>query len=203
MEIGRASTQANLREGITDHPAAIKRPKYLASRVCGNDKHGYGLDFQVRLAPNLALQLHTTMELLQLFAFPDLYALAHFLAWAFTNFPIGDFLSAFFVASQRASICSRGRSLNSRPDLRASASIARNRRENFAFAFFSAISGSTCRNRARFTAANSKSPISSSNFRRSLSLSAISSSAVSSRTLSITPLAFSQSKPMRDALRAS
>ena len=41
-------------------------------------------------------------------------------------------------------------------------SICLNRMENFAFAFFSAISGSTSRNLAKFTEANSRYPISSS-----------------------------------------
>src|SRR5690349_19911056 len=126
----------------------------MASLVRGNNKRGYGLYLHLRFSPYLVLKLHATEDLLQSLAFSDLYALPHFLDCVFAISPTNDFPSSFFVASQRASLSSRGRSLHSRPDSRANTSIARKRRENFAFAFLSAISGSTCRKRERFIAAN-------------------------------------------------
>src|SRR6266566_3113806 len=127
----------------------------------------------------------------------------HLRAWALANSRLHAFPSASFVASHRVSISSRERFLNSRPDSRARASIARTRRENFRLAFLSAISGSTSRNRARFTAANSRSPISSSICRWPPPFNAVSSSAVSSCILATTPAESSQSKPIREALRVS
>src|SRR5690242_103061 len=209
MQVRCAIPQTDHRERVADHAVVIKRPEDLPSGVRRHHERCDWLNFQVCFAPNLALESHATLKLLELLAFANLDARAHFRACAFASSPgtpiagSASGSSAPFAASQRASISSRGRSLNSRPDSRARASMARNRRENFAFAFFSAISGSTCTNRARFTAANKKSPISSSIFRWSLSFSAISSSAVSSRILSMTPPTLSQSKPIRDALRVN
>src|SRR5690242_1902090 len=203
MQVRHAIAHTDHRERVADQPGAIKRSQYLPPGLRRHHERRDWLNLQVCLAPNLALELHTTLKLLELLALADLDWAAHFRVCSFASSRNGDCPSAFFVAPQSASISSLGRSLNSRPDLRARASIARNRLENFALAFFNAISGSTCKNRARFTAANSRSPISSSNFCWSLSLKAISNSAVSSRILSMTPFAFSQSNPIRDALRVS
>src|SRR5712664_214642 len=169
----------------------------------GHNKHGSRLDFQVGFSPNLALELHATMEFIETLALPNDDLLAHCFACAALISGERDFPSDFFAASQNASISSRGRSLNSRPFFRASPSMARNRRENFALAFLSAISGSIFRNRERFTAAKSKSPSSSSIFRCSCSLSALFNSPDSSCIFSKIPPASSQSKPIREALRVS
>src|SRR5438105_1906030 len=203
MQVRGAVAQAHDRQGIANQAAMLERAKHLAARMRRHHKQRGGLDFQVRLTPDLPLEFHATMELLQRLELAHNDVSAHLRACAFSSSLASDFPSASFAASHSASISSRGRPLNSRPDSRAKASIARNLRENFAFAFFSAISGSTCKNRARFTAANRKSPISSSIPCWSLSFIAISNSAVSSRIFSMTPSAFCQSKPIRDALRVS
>src|SRR5260370_20547340 len=132
--------------------------------MCGNDKHGSRLDFQVGFSPNLALQIHATMEFIETLTLPNGDLLAH----CFVGVPLisgrRGFPSDFFAASQNASISSRGRFLNSRPFFRASLSMARNLRETFALAFLSAISGSIFKKRDRFTAGQNKSPRSSANF---------------------------------------
>src|SRR5258708_11549368 len=162
MEVRHAIAQADDRERISNQAVSIKRAQHLPAGMRGHHEHRRGLHFQVLLPPDRALQLHTAVVLFERLALAHLDVSAHFRACAFTSSLIRGFPSAFFVASQRASISSRGRSLNARPDSSASASIARKRRENLALALLSAISGSTCKNRARFIAANSKSPISSS-----------------------------------------
>src|SRR5260370_27646068 len=130
----------------------------------GHDKHSSRLDFQVGLSQNLALEIHATMEFIETRALPNGDLLVH----CFVGVPLFSgkrgFPSDFFAASQNASISSRGRFLNSRPFFRASPSMARNLRENFALAFLSAISGSIFKKRERFTAATNKSPPSSSIF---------------------------------------
>src|SRR5215469_324769 len=203
MQIRHTIAYPNHGERIANHAATIERAKHLPARVRRYNKRRDRLDFQIRLTPNQALEFHATLKVLELLALADPDPSAHFRACAFASSRVADSPSASFVPSQRASISSRRRSLNSRPDSRARASIARNRCENFALAFFRAISGSTCRNRAKFTAANKKSPISSSVLRWSFSCTALSSSTVSSRILSMTPFALSQSNPIREALRVS
>src|SRR5207245_2409866 len=180
-----------------------KCTQHLPARMCGHHEHGDRLHLQIRLAPDLALEFHATVEFLERLAFAHQDVPAHLRAWALANSRLHAFPSASFVASHRVSISSRERFLNSRPDSRARASIARTRRENFRLAFLSAISGSTSRNRARFTAANSRSPISSSICRWPPPFNAVSSSAVSSCILATTPAESSQSKPIREALRVS
>src|SRR6516225_690337 len=164
MEIRHVVLQARNRQGVGDHAAVFKRAQDLAASMRGHHEHGDRLDLQIRLAPDLPLEFHAAVKFLELLAFAHLNVQAHWRACRLANSRTNGFPSASFVASHRASICSRERFLNSRPDSRARFSMARNRRANFAFAFLSAISGSTSRNRARFTAANSRSPISSSIF---------------------------------------
>ena len=67
---------------------------------------------------------------------------------------------ALLDSSQSSSMRARGRSANRVPPRMAAASIQLKRCLNLRFAFFSAISGSTPRNLATFTAVNSKSPTS-------------------------------------------
>src|SRR5215469_6946684 len=203
MEIRHAVPQACDRQGVGDHAAVFKRTQDLAAGVRGHHEHGDRLNLQIRLAPDLPLEFHAALKFLELLAFAHLNVRAHWRACPFANSRTNGFPSACFVASHRASICSRERFLNSRPDSRARSSMARNRRANFAFAFLSAISGSTSRNRARFTAANSRSPISSSILCWLPSPSAVWSSAFSSCIFAMTPAESSQSKPIREALRVS
>src|SRR5258707_3346048 len=130
----------------------------------GDYKYRCRLDFQLGFLPNLSLKFHAAMEFLEAFALPNDDSFAHDFVCAPSSSRNRGFSSACLVASQSPSISPRGKSLNSRPLFCASLSIPRNRRENFALAFFNAISGSTFKNRERFTAANSKSPTSSSIF---------------------------------------
>src|SRR5258707_2468511 len=167
----------------------------------GDYKYRCRLDFQLGFLPNLSLKFHAAMEFLEPFALPNDDSLAHDLVCAPSSSRNRGFSSACLVASQSPSIPPRGKSLTSRPLFCASLSIPRNRRENFALAFFNAISGSTFKNRERFTEANSKSPSSSSIFCWTCSFDAFFSSSVSSANFSIIPPASSQSNPMLDALR--
>src|SRR6266853_3162324 len=203
MEVRNAVPQANHRERVTHQAVAIESPQHFTARMRGHHKHGSRLDFKVGFSPNLALEFHSTMEVMETPALPndDLPAHCPFAAQLISG--KRSFPSDFFAAAQNASISSRGRSLNSRPFFRASPSMARNLRENFAFAFLRAISGSIFKNRERFTAAKSKSPNSSSIFRWSCSFTAFFNSSVSSCIFPKTPPISSQSKPMREALRVS
>src|SRR5229473_2616961 len=203
MEVRYAITKADHRERIAHQAVAGECTQRLAAGMRSNHKHGGRLNFQVGFSPYLSLEVHATAEVIEAFALSNGDLPAH----CFDGAPFiageGGFPSGFFAASHKASISSRRRSLNSRPSFRAIRSMARNRRENFALAFLSAISGSIFKNRERFTAAKSKSPSSSSIFRWSCSPNAFFSSSVSSRIFSKTPSLSSQSKPMREALRVS
>src|SRR6266851_1864260 len=203
MQVGHAASQASDRERIAHQAVAGECTQRLAAGMRSNHKHGGRLNFQVGFSPDPSLEFDATMELLDPFALSNNNLLAH--GFAGVPFAAGNFgfPSGFFAASHKASISSRRRSLNCRPSFRAIRSMARNRRENFALAFFSAISGSIFRNRERFTAAKSKSPSSSSILSWSSSPSASFNSSASSCNLRKTPPASSQSNPMREALRVS
>src|SRR5256884_3627331 len=164
MEIRQAFTQANHRQRVAHQVGAVESPQHFTARMRGDHKHGSRLDLQVAFPPDLALEIHATVEVIETLAFPNDDLLAHCFVAAQLISGKRGFPSDFFAASQNASISSRGRSLNSRPFFRASLSMARNRRENFALAFLRAISGSIFKNRERFTVAKSKSPSSSSIF---------------------------------------
>src|SRR5713101_8279 len=196
MQVNAIFAKADQRQRISHQPFAVERPQDLSPGDRRHHEHRHRLHFQVRLAPNLALQVHARLELFQRRALSHNDALAHRFCAASLS---ASSLSRRFAASHNDSISIRGTFSKARPLARASRSISRNLRENFAFAFFSAISGSTCRNRARFTAANSKSPISSSTFAPSFVSKACRSSAHSSRIFSKIPAASSQSKPTRAA----
>src|SRR5258708_38818539 len=133
--------------------------------MLGDHKQSARLDFQVSFSPNRALQIHATMEIIEALALPNDDFRPHGFVCAPLISDNRGFPSALLAASQSASIPSRGRSLNSWPSFRASLSISRKRRENFALAFLRAISGSIFKKRERFTAAKSKSPSSSSVFK--------------------------------------
>src|SRR5258708_27878860 len=111
--------------------------------MCGDGEHRGRFDLEVRFAPNFALEMHAAMKFIETLAFADNDIRAHRLARAPL---ISIFCSVPLASSQSPSISSRERFLNSRPLSRASFSMERNLRENFALAFFSAISGSTFRN---------------------------------------------------------
>src|ERR1700730_238526 len=184
------------RQGVADEFTAHKRAQDLATGIRCHDEHGRRLDLQVLFTPDFALQLHTVMEFRQSVALSHDDASAHRRCSASLA---ENFSSPRFAESQRASISPREISWNRRPVSEARRSISRKRRRNFALAFFKAISGSTCRKRARFIPANNRSPSSSSTFRPSFACNARWSSEVSSRTLSKMPAGSSQSKPMRAA----
>src|SRR5260370_15291647 len=203
MQVGNAVTQANNRERVAHQTVAGKCAQHFPAGMRGHYKHRSRLDFQVGFSPNLALEIHATMEFIQTLALPNGDLLAHCFAGVPLISGTRGFPSAFFAASQNASISSRGRFLNSRPLFRASPYRARNLRKNFALAFLSAISGSIFKKRERFTAAKNKSPSSSSIFSWSCSFNAFFNSSPSSCILSKTPLASCQSKPMREALRVN
>src|SRR6266849_3378296 len=203
MEVGHAIAKSDHCQGIAHQTAAIEHAEHLAAAVGRDDEHRGGFHFQVRFAPDFTLEVHTLMKLLELLAFADNDFRTHRLVRApLMAFP-SDFAPILLVESHSASISSRGRSWNSWPPSRARCSIARKRRENFALAFFKAISGSTFKNRERFTAAKSKSPSSSSISRPSENFKAFLNSSVSSAIFSNTPPVSSQSKPTRAALRVS
>src|SRR6266852_7005131 len=203
MEVRYAIAKADHREREAHHTVAIESAQHFTAGMRGDHKHGGRLDFQVGFSPYLSLEVHATAEVIEAFALSNGDLPAH----CFDGAPFiageGGFPSGFFAASHKASISSRRRSLNSRPSFRAIRSMARNRRENFALAFLSAISGSIFKNRERFTAAKSKSPSSSSIFGWSCSPKALFSSSDSSCIFSKIPPASSQSKPIREALRVS
>src|SRR6266849_4923590 len=200
MQVDGIFAKADKRQRISHQPLAVERPQNLPSGNRCHHEHRHRLHFQVRLAPNLALQVHARLELFQRRAPSHNDALAH----RFCAAPLSpSSLSRRFAASHNDSISIRGTFSKARPLARASRSISRNLRENFAFAFFSAISGSTFRKRARFTAAKSKSPISSSTRAASFVPEALRSSAHSSRSFSKIPCALSQSKPAREAFRVN
>src|SRR6202161_2561046 len=126
------------------------------------------------LAPGKELKLYALLIFAQRLAMPDL-DLARYGRWmfrrsvhhVFATFAIlGVFSapvpSANFAEFHNSSLRSRGRSAKRWPSAVEAASICLKRRLNFRLAFFSASSGSTPRNRAMLTAANRRSPSSSS-----------------------------------------
>src|SRR2546426_9708451 len=195
MEVWHAVTQANDRERVAHQTVAVKCTQHLTAGIRGDDKHRARLDFQVGFSPNRALEIDTMMEVIEALAFPNDDFLAHCFVCAPLFSGNRGFRSAFLVASQSASISSRGRSLNSRPFFRASLSISRNRRENFVLAFLRAISGSIFKNLDRLTAAKSRSPSSSSIFSWSCSFNTFFNSSISSCIFSKTLLVSFQSNP--------
>jgi len=135
MEVGHAVAKPK-RPPACSRPGGRhrKRPALAGRYARPTHKHGSRLDFQ-SASPQISRWSSTqrwksfetshsrTMNLL-----PHCLAGAPFHLWQASASP-----SDFFAASQPdASICSRARSLNSRPFFRASPSMARNRRENFA-----------------------------------------------------------------------
>src|SRR4029077_13196469 len=197
MKIDEAVAKADDRHGISNKPLAIERAQDLAASMGCHNKHRRRFDFQLFLTPNLTLQINAEVKLFQARAFPDHDIFAHFLCGASPANPAEVSFSFRFAVSQSASISALGTPSNVDPLSLANCSIARNLLANLAFAFFRAISGSTCTNRARLTAANSKSPISSSTFACSFLPSARRSSVPSSRIFSKIPSTSSQSKPIR------
>src|SRR4029077_8425825 len=202
MEKYRPVCKSHNRQRVSDQPFAVESPQDLPPGFLCHHKQRRGLDFEVFFAPDFLLQCNASLKLLDARAFSDDDLPSHHALRASIDFRESPF-SARFAASHNSSICSRGTSASAAPLFAASSSIRRNFAENFAFAFFSAISGSTCRKRAKFTAAKSKSPISSSVFLPSFACSAWRSSPASSFILSITPSTFSQSNPIRAARRVS
>src|SRR6266849_2786015 len=196
MQVHGVFPQADQRQRISHQPFAVERSQNLSPGDRCHHEHRHRFYLQVRLAPDLALQSHARFVLFQHSALSHHDAFVHRFCAASLS-PSSP--SRRFAASHSDSISPRGTFSKARPLALANRSISRNLRENFAFAFFRAISGSTFRKRARFTAAKSKSPISSSTFAPSFLSKACRSSAHSSRIFSKIPAAFSQSKPTRAA----
>src|SRR6266404_6999580 len=200
------------RQRVSHQLAAVECPQHLSAGNRRHHEHRHRLGFQVRFAPDFALQLHTRAKFLECATLSnyDSFAPLRFLRAGIHRFPATSPrplserpVSERLVASHSLSFSSRGTSAKVPPLSAARRSISRNRCENFALAFFSAISGSTSKKRARFTAAKSRSPISSSTFPASPSPEACRSSAHSSRSFSKIPCASSQSNPAREALRVN
>src|SRR5277367_4404727 len=145
----------------------------LSTGVRGHHEYCGRLNLERLFAPDLALQGHAGVKLFQRVATADYHWRVHGVA--------PRRFSRCFATSQNFSISSRGTLANSLPPSRAMASIARNREENFPLARLRAISGSIFRKRARFTAAKSRSPISSSSCARLSDANALAISALSSR----------------------
>src|SRR5271170_196 len=172
-------SNSDKRQGITDQSLPVERAQNLPTRFLRHNKQSRRLDFEVVFSPNFPLQRNAALKFFHPCAFSDDDPFAHQTFRAPANFAAAPF-SARFAVSQNSSIRSRGTSASAVPLFDAKSSIRRNLEENFALAFFSAISGSTCRKRARFTAANSKSPISSSVRPASFAFTASCSSPLSS-----------------------
>src|SRR5215467_3245433 len=200
VQIHGAFPQTGHGERKAHQTVTVKRAQYLPAGVLGHHKNRVRHDFQISFAPNLALQGHASAKLSKSLTSTHCELTVHL-------FPAGSAgalpCSAAFARSHSDSISSRGTSASLRPDARTTRSIARNREENFAFVRFSAISGSTFRKRAKFTAANSTSPTSSSTCRAVPLERAWPSSTSSSRSFRTTPSTSAQSNPMREARRVN
>src|ERR1043166_6445016 len=162
VQIWRASAQAGHGQCEANQTLAFERAQYLAAGMRRNDKDGVRDNFEVGFAPDFSLQHNAGAKFFEALAGAYNDFAAHRLAAL--GVPAACPLpgSEAFARSHSASISSRGTSASFRPDSAAMRSISRNREENFVFVRCSAISGSTFKNRARFTPANSTSPISSS-----------------------------------------
>src|SRR5437879_13705244 len=99
MERRHAPPQAGDRQRVADHAAVCKCTQHLPARMCGHHEHGDRLHLQIRLAPDLALEFHATVEFLERLAFAHQDVPAHLRAWALANSRLHAFPSASFVAS--------------------------------------------------------------------------------------------------------
>src|SRR2546430_4077763 len=73
----QAVPQANDRERVAHQAVAVESPQYFTAGMRGDHKHGSRLDFQVGFSPNLALEIHATMEVIETLALPNDDLLAH------------------------------------------------------------------------------------------------------------------------------
>jgi hypothetical protein len=104
MEIWYATAQANHGKRIAHQLVAIKSAQHLSAGMRRDHKHGGRLDLQVGFSPDLALELHATMEFIEAFALPHDDFLAHCFVCAPLNGGECGFPSDFFAASQNLSI---------------------------------------------------------------------------------------------------
>src|SRR5579863_6879903 len=171
VQVSSTVAQSRQRQRVAYQHLSRVRPEHLSTSLRRHHKRRRWLHFQFRLLPDFALQFHTGLELVERHAlsYNNFFAGArirgsalHFVAAFFAAADCPFARSSSFAWSQSDSISSRGTSANLRPLSRANRSIIRKRDVNLALVRFSAISGSTFRKRARFTAANKTSPISSS-----------------------------------------
>src|SRR5271163_961497 len=200
MQKNRAFAESSHRQRKPHHSLAVERAKNLPAGFRSHDEQRHRLDFQILFPPDFLFQCNAAVKLFNTRAFSDDNPLAH-QALRPSAATLKAPLSARFAVSQNSSICSRGTSARAFPPPVASSSIRRNRAENLALAFLRAISGSMCKYRARFTVANSKSPISSSVLPPFFALNAPRSSPASSLIFAKTPSTLSQSNPIRAARR--
>src|SRR5712664_274189 len=115
MQVRYAVAKAHDREREAHQAVGIESAQHFTAGVRGDHKHGSRLDFQVGFTPNLALEIHATMEVIETLALPNDDRPAHYLVAAQLISGKRGFPSDFFAAAQNASISTRGRSLNSRP----------------------------------------------------------------------------------------
>ena len=187
VQVGNPIANSGDRQGVTDQARTFKSAKNLATGVGRHDKGGDRFDFEVGFLPDFPLQRHAKVKFVERLALADDDvrsssvggADAGVLRFRGLRFAVGRFLriacSFFRCVSLRPTTILFPREAFHRMcghSARAAFSISMKRRRNFALAFLSAISGSTCTNLARFTAAKSRSPSSSSAFLKSFSASA-------------------------------
>src|SRR5580698_5627346 len=198
-------------ERVAHEPRSVISAQDLAAGFRGDEEARDRLDFEVFLAPDLPLERNAGFKLGKSRALTYDDAVAHRCGATLRmpprleTGPTAAACAAFssLAEFQSDSFSGRGTSSNLRPREVARRSISWKRRTNLPLARLSAISGSICRNRARLTTAKSRSPSSSSASIAVPCSSVCCSSTVSSLILSKTPLAFSQSKPVRAAFFVS
>jgi len=98
--VREAVTQANDRERVAHQAVAVERPQHFTAGKRGDHKHGSRLDFQVGFSPNLALEIHATMEVIETLALPNDDLPAHCLVAAQLISGKRGFPSDFFAAAQ-------------------------------------------------------------------------------------------------------
>src|SRR5215831_17624877 len=203
VQIRGAVSQSGQREREAHQPPAVKSAQYLSPGMLGDHKNRVRHDLEISLAPDLPFKRHAGAELFEPFTGAHYDLVAHRFPARSADAGRSLLCSAAFARSHSDSISSRDTSANLRPEASAIPSMARNREENLALVRFSAISGSTFKNRARFTAANRTSPTSSSTCRADRPARALPSSSSSSCSFRTTPSTLAQSNPMREARRVN
>src|SRR5579859_185954 len=144
MEKHGSVREPNDRECVPDEPLSIERAQHLPPGFSRHYEQRGGLHFKIIFAPDFLLQCDASLKLFHAVAFADDDSFAHRTLRTSGQARKAPFSDRFAI-SQNLSISSRGTSARGLPASAASCSMRRNRDENFALAFFSAISGSMCR----------------------------------------------------------